>query len=277
MDPESGQHGGPGRRYPCPAGLTGDSLRVQLLPRRLRKPSAILELSDRIRLKLPSYTDDAFIEHLTLAIPLSGVLPVCTIQATVASSMATPPPPPPPSTVPSRPAAPSLRVDSDHANNRYWGGSAVMEAAQSHPTTGRYRVTGSGAAWTDRFDVTDLVQVFTGLDASTEYDFRFRATEQCGRQSVFVRCAGHHRSNRPQLSQPLHLQTIPAMPKRGLRTRPLLHHRPGGLWQPGAHLCGCEGAWQRASPSYDQYPCSLRYADQRRWAVGRSPYGRTNS
>ena len=43
-----------------------------------------------------SYTDDAFIEHLTLAIPLSGVLPVCTIQATVASSVATPPPPPPP-------------------------------------------------------------------------------------------------------------------------------------------------------------------------------------
>lgn len=42
-----------------------------------------LELSDRIRMKFPSYTDDAFIEHLALNIPLSGVLPVCTIQATV--------------------------------------------------------------------------------------------------------------------------------------------------------------------------------------------------
>ena len=55
-----------------------------------------LELSDRIRLKMPSYTDDAFIEHLALYIPLSGVLPVCTIQATVTDAMATPPPPPPP-------------------------------------------------------------------------------------------------------------------------------------------------------------------------------------
>ena len=42
-----------------------------------------LEISDRIRLKLPSYTDDAYIENLALSIPLSGKLPVCTIQATV--------------------------------------------------------------------------------------------------------------------------------------------------------------------------------------------------
>ena len=55
-----------------------------------------LELSDRIRLKLPSYTDDAHIENLALSIPLSGKVPVCTVQATFASSMATPPPPPPP-------------------------------------------------------------------------------------------------------------------------------------------------------------------------------------
>ncbi len=46
-----------------------------------------LELSDRIRLKLPSYTDDAFIEHIALSIPLSGVLPVCTIQATAATTL----------------------------------------------------------------------------------------------------------------------------------------------------------------------------------------------
>ena len=42
-----------------------------------------LEISDRIRLKLPSYTDDAYIENLALRIPLSGKLPVCTVQATV--------------------------------------------------------------------------------------------------------------------------------------------------------------------------------------------------
>ena len=55
-----------------------------------------LELSDRIRLKLPAYTDDAYIEHLTLYIPISGILPRCTIQATVTSVVVTPPPPPPP-------------------------------------------------------------------------------------------------------------------------------------------------------------------------------------
>ena len=54
-----------------------------------------LELSDRIRLKLPAYTDDGYIEHLALYMPLSGVLPVCTIQATVTAAMATPPPIPP--------------------------------------------------------------------------------------------------------------------------------------------------------------------------------------
>ena len=42
-----------------------------------------LEISDLIRLKLPSYTDDAYIENLALRIPLSGKLPVCTVQATV--------------------------------------------------------------------------------------------------------------------------------------------------------------------------------------------------
>ena len=42
-----------------------------------------LEISDRIRLKLPSYTDDAYIENLALRIPLSGKLPICTVQATV--------------------------------------------------------------------------------------------------------------------------------------------------------------------------------------------------
>ena len=45
-----------------------------------------LELIRPHPLKLPSYTDDAFIEHIALRIPLSGVLPVCTIQATGHSS-----------------------------------------------------------------------------------------------------------------------------------------------------------------------------------------------
>ena len=45
----------------------------------------------------------------------------------------------------------------------------------------RYRVTGSGGSgWVNRTNVTNLTQVFTGLDASTEYDVRFRATNNVG-------------------------------------------------------------------------------------------------
>ena len=54
-----------------------------------------LELSDRIQLRLPGYTEQAFIEHVALNIPNDGVVPICTVQATVTPSMATPPPPPP--------------------------------------------------------------------------------------------------------------------------------------------------------------------------------------
>ena len=98
-----------------------------------------LELSDRIRLKLPSYTDDAFIEHIALHIPLSGVLPVCTIQATVTAAMATPPPPPPPP-----PAGDSVTV----------------------PLTGFSSFT-NGIRWADNqsigsiFDANDAEQVIT--------------------------------------------------------------------------------------------------------------------
>ena len=45
----------------------------------------------------------------------------------------------------------------------------------------RHRVRGSGGSgWVDRSNVTSLIQAFSGLDASTEYDFRFRATNVVG-------------------------------------------------------------------------------------------------
>ena len=45
----------------------------------------------------------------------------------------------------------------------------------------RHRVRGSGGSgWVDRSNVTNLTQSFSGLDASTEYDFRFRATNIVG-------------------------------------------------------------------------------------------------
>ena len=45
----------------------------------------------------------------------------------------------------------------------------------------RHRVRGSGGSgWVDRSNVTNLIQAFSGLDASTEYDFRFRATNDVG-------------------------------------------------------------------------------------------------
>lgn len=46
-----------------------------------------LELSDKVRLRMPTYTDDLFIESIALNIPLAGAnpLPICTIQGTLAT------------------------------------------------------------------------------------------------------------------------------------------------------------------------------------------------
>ena len=46
-----------------------------------------LELSDKIKVKMQSYEADAFIESLRFRIPLSGVLPLVTVQATAATTL----------------------------------------------------------------------------------------------------------------------------------------------------------------------------------------------
>ena len=43
------------------------------------------EISDRVTIKMPGYTDDVFLENIALYIPLSRVVPVCTMLGTVAS------------------------------------------------------------------------------------------------------------------------------------------------------------------------------------------------
>ena len=84
--------------------------------------------------------------------------------------------PAPTATVPARPAQPSLVVDS-HTQITATG---VAPDDGGSPITSydwRHRVRGSGGSgWVDRSNVTNLIQSFSGLDASTEYDFRFRAT-----------------------------------------------------------------------------------------------------
>ena len=44
-----------------------------------------LEISNRIQLKMPGYTINAFIENIPLQVPLDQVLPLCTIRATLAA------------------------------------------------------------------------------------------------------------------------------------------------------------------------------------------------
>ena len=79
-------------------------------------------------------------------------------------------------TAPSTPAAPTLTVDSDTQITAVGvapdnGGSTITSYDWRH------RVRGSGGGgWVNRTNVTNLTQVFTGLTANTEYDFRFRAT-----------------------------------------------------------------------------------------------------
>ena len=86
----------------------------------------------------------------------------------------------PTATVPSRPAQPSLVVDS-HTQITATG---VAPDDGGSPITSydwRHRVRGSGGSgWVDRSNVTSLIQAFSGLDANTEYDFRFRATNDVG-------------------------------------------------------------------------------------------------
>ena len=100
-----------------------------------------------------------------------------------------PPPPPPPATVPSRPDPPALVVNSDTRITA----TGVAPDDGGSPITSydwRHRITGSGGSgWVDRSNVQALIQAFSGLVASTEYDFQFRATNNVGDspRSVIVR------------------------------------------------------------------------------------------
>ena len=42
-----------------------------------------IELSDLVQVKLPTYTEDAYVEGIMLYIPRSGENPICTLQTSV--------------------------------------------------------------------------------------------------------------------------------------------------------------------------------------------------
>ena len=78
-----------------------------------------------------------------------------------------------PASAPSRPDAPNLTVDSD----------TEITAVGVAPNNGgdtitsydwRHRITSPLGAWVNRSNVTNLTQVFTGLEAARTYRFQFR-------------------------------------------------------------------------------------------------------
>ena len=84
-----------------------------------------------------------------------------------------------PASAPSRPDAPTLTVDSD----------TQITAVGVAPNNGgdtitsydwRHRITSPLGAWVNRSNVTNLTQVFTGLEAARTYRFQFRATNSVG-------------------------------------------------------------------------------------------------
>ena len=84
-----------------------------------------------------------------------------------------------PASAPSRPDAPTLTVDSD----------TQITAVGVAPNNGgdtitsydwRYRITSPFGAWVNRSNVSNLTQVFTGLEAARTYRFQFRATNSVG-------------------------------------------------------------------------------------------------
>ena len=87
---------------------------------------------------------------------------------------------PPPATVPDQPAPPALVVNSDTRITA----TGVAPGDGGSPITSydwRHRITGSGGlGWVNRSNVMALIQAFPGLDAATEYDFQFRATNNVG-------------------------------------------------------------------------------------------------
>ena len=84
-----------------------------------------------------------------------------------------------PASAPSRPDAATLTVDSD----------TQITAVGVAPNNGgdtitsydwRYRITSPLGAWVNRSNVSNLTQVFTGLEPATPYRFQFRATNSIG-------------------------------------------------------------------------------------------------
>ena len=83
-----------------------------------------------------------------------------------------------PDTVPDRPNAPTLTVNSDTRIAAvgvipYDGGAAITDYDWRHKKT-------ADSLWIGRLNETSLIQVFTGLDVGTEYEFQFRATNSIG-------------------------------------------------------------------------------------------------
>ena len=85
----------------------------------------------------------------------------------------------PTDTAPSRPAAPTLTVNSD----------TEITAVGIEPDDGgdtiinydwRHRITSPLGAWVSRSNVSNLTQAFTGLEPATPYRFQFRATNSIG-------------------------------------------------------------------------------------------------
>ena len=85
----------------------------------------------------------------------------------------------PAASAPSRPVAPTLTVDSDTQITAVGvapdnGGSPISSYDWRH------RITSPLGAWVSRSNVSNLTQVFTGLEAATPYRFQFRATNSVG-------------------------------------------------------------------------------------------------
>ena len=80
---------------------------------------------------------------------------------------------------PDRPAAPSVIALND-STLRAIGVAPANNGAIITSYDWRYRERGVGDPWQDLFNEVSLIQTISGLDASTEYEFSFRATNSEG-------------------------------------------------------------------------------------------------
>ena len=84
-----------------------------------------------------------------------------------------------PASAPSRPAAPTLTVNSDTEITAV--GVAPNDGGDTISSYDwRHRITSPLGAWVNRSNVSNLTQVFTGLEAARTYRFQFRATNSVG-------------------------------------------------------------------------------------------------